>query len=115
MIILQFLFAWAVRSAILVSAGAIVLVVARLKAPSVRLAAWTTILLGSIATPILTHSLPNLPLVVNHVPERHADVLPPVEDQPVLPAPRYGHSRALHPSTGCGSPSASTQQVCSRF
>ncbi len=86
MIILQFLFAWAVRSAILVLAGTLVLVAARLRAPSVRLAAWTTILLGSIATPILTHSLPNLPLVVNHFPERHADVLPPVEDQSVLPA-----------------------------
>ena len=86
MIVLSFLFAWAVRSAILVLAGAIVLVTARLKAPSIRLAAWTTILLGSIATPLLTLSLPNLPLVVNQVPERHADVLPLVEDQALPPA-----------------------------
>jgi hypothetical protein len=69
MTLLEFLFAWAVRSAILVMAGGIVVFFARLKAPSARLAAWTAILLGSIAIPILTRSLPHVPVMVKQASE----------------------------------------------
>lgn len=85
MTILEFLLAWAVRSAVLVLTGAIVLLAARLKTPSIRLVLWSTILLGSMATPILTRSLPHFPLSINHDPTRHGDPPPSVGDQTPLP------------------------------
>ena len=61
---LQFLAEWALRSSILILSGALLLWVLRVKDSSVRLAAWTAILAGSLAIPALTTALPKVPLVI---------------------------------------------------
>ena len=47
----QFLVEWALRSSILILSGALLLRALRVKDPSIRLAAWTAILCGSLAMP----------------------------------------------------------------
>jgi RND family efflux transporter MFP subunit len=64
MITLQFLAEWALRSAILILSGALLLKALRVKDPSVRLAAWTAMLCGSLAIPALHAVLPKAPLTV---------------------------------------------------
>ena len=61
---IQFLAEWALRSSILIVGGALLLRALRVRDPSVRLAAWTAMLGGSLAIPALTGALPKLPLVV---------------------------------------------------
>ena len=61
MIAIQFLAEWALRSSILILSGALLLWAMRIKDPSVRLAAWTAMLLGSLAIPTLTQALPKAP------------------------------------------------------
>ena len=56
----EFLAEWALRSAILILAGALLLWALRVKDSSVRLAAWTAMLIGSLAIPALT-ALPKIP------------------------------------------------------
>src|SRR5580698_6840696 len=63
MITIQVLGEWAVRSSILIACGALVLRVLRVKDSAVRLAAWTAILIGSVAIPLLT-SAPKIPVNV---------------------------------------------------
>lgn len=58
-----FLAEWALRSSILILGGALLLWALRVKDSSVRLAAWTAMLLGSLAIPALT-ALPKIPLPV---------------------------------------------------
>ena len=55
---LQFLVEWAVRSAVLILAGALVLLVLRVKDSSIRLAVWVALLCGSLALPFITVTLP---------------------------------------------------------
>jgi hypothetical protein len=62
MTILIFLAAWALRSAVVVLAAAILLGLFRVKDPSVRLAAWTAALFGSLLIPTLTMTLPAVKL-----------------------------------------------------
>ena len=64
---IQFLAEWALRSSILILSGALLLWALRVKDPSIRLAAWTAMLCGSLAIPALTAALPKLPLVVMRV------------------------------------------------
>jgi len=64
MITIQFLAEWALRSSILILSGALLLWLARVKDPSIRLAAWTAMLCGSLAIPLLTAALPKMPLAV---------------------------------------------------
>lgn len=59
-----FLAEWAVRSSALIACGALVLWVVRVKDASIRLAAWTAMLAGSLAIPALTISLPKVPVAV---------------------------------------------------
>ena len=60
----QFLGEWCVRSSILILAGALLLWMLRVKNPSLRLAAWTAVLAGSLAIPLLTMALPKLPVAI---------------------------------------------------
>ena len=61
---IQFLAEWAVRSSVLILAGAVVLLVLRVKDSSIRLAAWVALLCGSVALPLMTVTLPVVPVPV---------------------------------------------------
>ena len=64
MITISFLGEWALRSALLIAAGGLLLRLLRVKDASVRLAAWTAMLCGSLALPLLTVTLPKAPVTV---------------------------------------------------
>src|SRR5258706_5672320 len=64
MTIAQFLAEWALHSGILILTGALLLCLLRVKDSSIRLAAWTSLLCGSLAIPPLTATLPKMPLAV---------------------------------------------------
>jgi uncharacterized protein (TIGR03435 family) len=61
---LQFLAEWALRSSILILIGALLLRALRVKDPSIRLAAWTAMLCGSLAIPLLAAVAPGMPVAV---------------------------------------------------
>ena len=61
---IQFLAEWALRSSILILSGALLLWALRVKDPSVRLAAWTAMLCGSLAMPLFTAVAPRLPVAM---------------------------------------------------
>ncbi len=98
----QFLAEWAIRSSVLILAGALLLWVLRVKSSSIRLAVWTALLCASLVLPALTGILPRLPLSMKQaVPAR---VEPPitVADSPASlqsesaakPQARFDWSRA---------------------
>ena len=60
----QFLAEWALRSSILILTGALFLKLLRVKDASVRLAAWTAILVGSLAIPAMSIALPVVPVPI---------------------------------------------------
>jgi hypothetical protein len=62
MTILMFLAAWALRSALVAIAAAVLLSLFRVKDPSVKLAAWTAVLFGSLLIPALNMTLPAVSL-----------------------------------------------------
>ena len=64
MITIQFLAEWALRSSILILSGTLLLWALRVKDPSIRLAAWTAMLCGSLAIPLLTAMAPRVPVPV---------------------------------------------------
>jgi RND family efflux transporter MFP subunit len=64
MIAIQFLMEWALRSSILILCGAALLRALRVKDASIRLAAWTAMLFGSLAIPALTVMLPDMSLII---------------------------------------------------
>ena len=83
---LEFLAEWAARSAVLILAGALVLLVLRVKDSSIRLAVWVALLIGSLAIPLLTVMLPRVPVIVSR--EASRPVAAPVvdfESAPVAP------------------------------
>ena len=85
---IQFLAEWALRSSVLIASGALLLWALRVKDPSIRLAAWTAMLCGSLAIPALTLALPKLPLVVMRAAPARIEtpvVVYPAPDEP-LPA-----------------------------
>lgn len=57
-----FLIAWIARSAVLIVAGALLLRLFRVTNPSLRLTAWTALVIGSLAIPFLASALPELPI-----------------------------------------------------
>jgi beta-lactamase regulating signal transducer with metallopeptidase domain len=61
---IAFLGEWGLRSAALVISGALLLWALRVKDPAIRLAAWTAMLVGSLAIPLLTAALPKAPVPV---------------------------------------------------
>jgi uncharacterized protein (TIGR03435 family) len=79
---IQFLAEWALRSSILILSGTLLLWVLRVKDPSIRLAAWTAMLCGSLAIPALTATLPKVPLTVIRVPARPVTVPAIVNEAP---------------------------------
>jgi RND family efflux transporter MFP subunit len=70
---IQFLVEWALRSSILILSGALLLLMFRVKDPSIRLAAWTVMLFSSLAIPALTAALPKVPLIMLRVAARPAE------------------------------------------
>jgi uncharacterized protein (TIGR03435 family) len=61
---IQLLAEWAVRSSVLILAGAVVLLALRVKDSSIRLAAWLALLCGSLAIPLMSVMLPSVPVTV---------------------------------------------------
>jgi hypothetical protein len=102
---IQFLAEWALRSSILIASGALLLRALRVKDPSIRLAAWTAILCGSLAIPALTAVLPKLPLVVMRVAPVQVEAPVVVQDDALNPV------RAIpNPDIGMDRPSPSASQ-----
>lgn len=65
----QFLAEWAVRSSILISFGALLPRLLRVKDPSIRLAACMAVVCGSLAIPLLSSAFPKWPLSIAPVAE----------------------------------------------
>ena len=97
MICVEFLAQWALRSSILIASGAVLLKALRVKDPAVRLAAFTAVLCGSLAIPLLSFSLPALPVrtrpaagsplpAISTAPARTVQVFR--QEIPAAPAPR---------------------------
>jgi RND family efflux transporter MFP subunit len=61
---IQFLAEWAVRSSLLIGIAAVALWALRVKDSSVRLAAWIAVLAGSLLIPVMSVSLPVIPVRV---------------------------------------------------
>lgn len=61
----SFLIEWAIRSSVLIGAGAALLWLLRVKDPSIRLAACIAAVCGSLCLPLLTTAFPKLPVVVS--------------------------------------------------
>ena len=109
----QFLAEWALRSSILIVSGALLLRALRVKDPSIRLAAWTAMLCGSLAIPALTAVLPKLPLVVMRVAPVRVEAPAMVHDdapQPVSAVP-YPDARMDRPSPSVSAPIDSARAV----
>lgn len=81
---IQFLAEWAVRSSILILSGALLLRVLRVKDSSIRLAAWTAMLCGSLAIPAMTSALPGVPLRV--VRSAAVPISAPIVFEPTAPS-----------------------------
>ena len=61
---IEFLAEWALRSSILIFGGALLIWLTRIKDPAIRLAGWIALLLGSLLIPVMTMTLPVLPVRV---------------------------------------------------
>src|SRR5580692_10038888 len=61
---IHFLAGWALRSSILISGGAFLLLVLRVRDVSIRLAVWTAMLCGSLLIPAMIVTLPSVPVTV---------------------------------------------------
>jgi RND family efflux transporter MFP subunit len=81
---IQFLTEWMLRSSILILSGALLLWALRVKDPSIRLAAWTAMLCGSLAMPLFTAVAPKVPLAVMPVTARPVEA--PVVNYAATPA-----------------------------
>ncbi len=64
MMLIWFLGEWAVRSSLLILSGAWLLWLLHIRSPSFRLTAWTVILAGSLMIPVLTRTLPDVPVSI---------------------------------------------------
>ncbi len=79
---IQFLAEWAIRSSVLILAGALMLWVLRVKSSSIRLAVWTALLCASLALPVLTEALPSLPLALKQAAPALVEAPIAVDDSP---------------------------------
>ena len=84
MITVHFLAEWALRSSILSASGFAVMKILRVKDPAVRLAVCTAMLCGSLAVPLLTVSLPTIP-----VQARAIGAAPVYNDAPARVIPSF--------------------------
>src|SRR5262249_54285783 len=81
--VMTLLIDWTVRSALVISCGALLLRALRVKDAATRLAAYAAILWASLALPVLTTALPHLPLPILAPPApSHAGALPEVQPPP---------------------------------
>jgi RND family efflux transporter MFP subunit len=95
---IQFLAEWALRSSILILSGALLLWALRVKDSSIRLAAWTAILCGSLAMPLFTVVAPKVPLSVMRGTARPVEA--PVVNDAAVPASEPTVSRQSDRITG---------------
>lgn len=92
---IAFLGEWALRSAALILCGSLLVRALRVKDPAIRLAAWTALLAGSLAIPLLNAALPQAPMPVAAVgapawaPVASVAVPMRVDFQPAAPAARH--------------------------
>ena len=89
----SFLVEWALRSSVLILSGALLLRASRVKDPSIRWTAWTAILCGSLAIPLLAAALPGIPFTTSMITSFEIPVA--VQDGPAMPSPV-----GLHADTG---------------
>ena len=94
MITAQFLAEWTLRSSLLIGAGALLLWAFRIHNPSIRLAAWTAVLVSSLVIPALRVALPPMPMSL----VRWSVPAPPVAASPVEVA------ASIEPAPGAASP-----------
>lgn len=99
MSMIQFLAEWALRSSILIGIGGLLLLLLRVKDPSIRLAAWTAMLGASLAMPLFMASVPKAPLVaMGRVVEApmvvYRDVAPVSLKDDFVPVRRFDWPRA---------------------
>jgi multidrug efflux pump subunit AcrA (membrane-fusion protein) len=81
---LEFLGEWAIRSSVLITVGALLLWAVRVKDASIRLAVWVALLCGSLVIPLMTVTVPRVPVAVS------PEIARPVADfvsAPVAPLP----------------------------
>jgi uncharacterized protein (TIGR03435 family) len=78
MIAIQFLAEWELRSSALILSGALLLSALRVKDPSIRLAAWTAMLCGSLAIPPLAALAPTMAVPAIHRAPQSAAAPAPV-------------------------------------
>jgi hypothetical protein len=91
----QFLIDWAIRSSILILCGALLLRVLRVRNSSIRLAAWTAMLCGSLMIPGLNAALPRLPIAVPGTTFPQTSDFLNVHDSASSSAPVVSVSKAL--------------------
>jgi uncharacterized protein (TIGR03435 family) len=97
MTVIQFLGEWLVRSSILILAGALLVWLLQAKNPEFRLTAWTAMLAGSMAIPLLAAALPEVPMPLLRAPARvlaTASLPAPAEPPAILPSRRIPDSLA---------------------
>lgn len=90
---IRFWMEWAIRSSVLILSGALLLWAWRLKDPSIRWAAWTAMLGGSLAIPLLAAALPGIPFATSMTTRFEIPAL--VQYRPAMPSPV-----GLHADTG---------------
>jgi multidrug efflux pump subunit AcrA (membrane-fusion protein) len=91
-----FLAEWGVRSSILILSGALLLWVLRVRDSSIRLAAWTAMLFGSLAIPGLTAALPKMPVAQMRIAARPLEATELAHGTPLVaqvPASRFEWER----------------------
>jgi len=92
---ISFFVEWALRSSVLILSGALLLRAWRVKDPSIRWTAWTAILCGSLAIPLLAAALPGIPFTTSMTTNFEIPAL--VQYGPAMPSPA-----GLHADTGTG-------------
>jgi RND family efflux transporter MFP subunit len=100
---IQFLAEWGLRSSILILSGAVLLWALRAKDPAIRLTAWTAMLFGSLAIPVLTAALPKVPLAMVRLAARPVGepvVVPDAAPAPIGLVPRQDASSAKSSNRG---------------
>jgi RND family efflux transporter MFP subunit len=103
MIAIQFLLEWALRSSILILSGAALLRAFRVKDSSIRLAAWTAMLIGSLAIPALTAALPDMLFIVPRA-TAHPAQFPPVTGEALPRLPSTQNAGAAKRSAAASKP-----------
>lgn len=83
---LSFLAEWALRSALVVGAAALILKALRVQDPSIKLAAWKAVLAGSLLIPALSPALPGLRVAALRTPSP-AIIVPPANTARVAGVP----------------------------